>query len=173
MKRESRVIAITGVQGSGKTFRVHELAEQERREGKSVYIVEEIARKCKYKMGTIFAQEYIFYAQIKQENWAFRQKVDTVVLDRMALDNLMYYYYILDQIPDSDDSLPKKWDRWQELYRIALTQIPLYDEIIRLPLNLERLKNDDPIRPKSEAYAKRIDALFDRFLPLSASEPKD
>ena len=152
-----KVIAVTGVHGSGKTTFVDNLRQQCTTIGKSVYVVEEVARSCPYKLGTIDAQRYIYHNQCKREEYAIKQDVDIVLLDRMRLDNLVYYNDLLvyGEYPDSDAL------HWWEFYDEATACMSMYNAVIRLPLNLEYLKADDPMRSKSVEYAKRIDFGFD------------
>ena len=157
------IIAVTGVHGAGKSTLVSELELRIKQSGKSVYVVREVARSCLYKLGTIDAQDYIFHNQMEQERCAFKQDVCTLLLDRMILDNIVYYYAVLeDTIGKHDDSTA--WKRWDNLYKQAIRWMPTYDHVVRMPLNPEWLRADDPIRSKDVEYAKRIDKLFDLFV---------
>jgi len=53
-------IGVCGVHGAGKTTKVHELKDQCIDAGNTVYVVEEIARSCPIRLGTIEAQEWIW-----------------------------------------------------------------------------------------------------------------
>jgi len=154
-------IGICGTHGSGKTTKAKELEDHCAGIGKKVYVVHEVARSCPLPLGTIVAQEWIWQHQMAQERGAMHANVDVIICDRTVMDNLMYYYQIL-QWGYLDDHA--KCHRWWQLYDEARAWMPTYDHVIRLPLNLEYLKADDPLRPKSEAYAWRIDALFDEFV---------
>jgi len=54
--------------------------------------------------------------------------------------------------------------RWWSLYDEAVRWMPTYNRVIRMPLNLEWLQADDPIRPKDEEYARWVDLLFDIYV---------
>lgn len=158
------IIAVTGVHGGGKSTLVAELERRSKQSGKTVYVVREVARNCPYPLGTIDAQDYIFRNQMEQERYAFKQDVTTVLLDRMILDNLCYYHAVIEDTIGMQEHMGI-WHRWSRMYEQAVAWVPHYDIVIRLPLNLEYIKNDDDIlRPKDEAYARRIDKLFDHYV---------
>jgi len=155
-------IGITGVHGSGKTTKARELYDHYIDLGRTAILLDEPARKYPYKLGTVEAQEYIWAKHLMQEKEAMAQDVDVIICDRTVLDNLMYYRDLLRNARDVH--------RWWELYQDAIEWMPTYTRVIRLPLNPEWLQADDPIRPKSEEYALRIDALFDRFVSVFVTE---
>jgi len=167
-------IGICGCHGSGKTTKAKELHDHYVDLGKTVIVVDEVARSCPHTLRTVKAQEWIWYQQMSLERHAmYILDVDVIICDRTVMDNLMYYHDLLNETPWR--LLTKEyewqiWDRWHELYQQAIEWMPTYDKVIRLPLNLEYLKADDPIRPKSEEYARRIDALFDRFVDSYVTE---
>lgn len=153
-------IGLAGTHGSGKTTKAKEMKDRFVDDNKTALVVDEVARSCPYALGTIEAQEWIWDEQMACEKHAMVQDVDVIICDRTVLDNLMYYKDILNI---SDAPFWKRY-RWQGLYTQGIDWMPTYDQVIRLPLNLEWLQSDDPIRPKDVAYARRIDALFDRFV---------
>ena len=124
-----------------------------------VIVVDEVARSCPHTLGTIEAQEWIWTEQMAAEKHAMAQDVDVVICDRTVMDNLMYYRELILTHP-----YICQLARWHRLYDAAINWMPTYDQVIRLPLNLGWLQADDPIRPKDIEYARRIDALFDRFV---------
>ena len=164
-------IGLCGTHGSGKTTKAIDLMEHYTFLGNKVLVVDEVARSCPYTLGTIEAQEWIWTEQMAREKCAMAQDVDVIICDRTVLDNLMYYYEICEtlQVP-LHDQIIMEWDRWDDLYREAVAWMPTYTQVIRMPLNLEWLRADDPIRPKGVAYACRIDALFDQFVQPYVTE---
>ena len=159
----TKKIGITGVHASGKTALAQKLIERSEQSGKTVYFVTEVARSCPYPLGTVSCQEYIFRNQLEHEKYAMSQDFDTIICDRILLDNLIYFYVVIeDEVGVNNHT--GLWEKWDLLYEQAKSWMYTYDIIIRLPINLEYLKSDDPIRPKSESYAKRIDALFDKYV---------
>lgn len=158
-------IGLCGTHGSGKTTKAKELLCAYVAAGKRVYVVQEVARSCPHPLGTSEAQEWIWAEQMHCELSAMALDVDITICDRTAMDNLMYYFYVIEQM----DVIPLGlggpwWDHWNDVYWQAVDWMASYAHIIRLPLNLEWLQAEDPIRPKDVAYARHIDALFDRFV---------
>jgi len=166
---ETKKIGITGVHGGGKTTKAMELHDRFVDAGKTICVVHEVARCCPFELGTVEAQEYIWHNQMMREKDAMAQDVDVIICDRTVMDNLMYYRYIIEYAREPGTYIDSLF-RWLDLYREAVEWMPTYAQVIRLPINLEWLKADDPIRPKSEAYARRIDALFDRFVQEYVTE---
>lgn len=164
-------MGLTGVHGSGKSTKAKELYDRFVDLGKTIYVVQEVARSCPYALGTVEAQEYIWHNQMMQEKHAMSLDVDVVICDRTVMDNLMYYREILNSTKVYEEY--NSWSRWWILYREAVEWMSTYDQVIRLPLNLEWLQADDPIRPKDVGYARRIDLLFDRFVQLFVTEYLD
>jgi len=157
-------IGICGVHGAGKTTKVHELRDQYIDAGSTVYVVEEIARSCPLRLGTIKAQEWIWEHQLEAEKHAMSLDVDVVICDRTVMDNLMYYLNVIEQHVFMHGEYAKVIRRWWGLYAEAVRWMPAYDRVIRMPLNLEWLQVDDPVRPKDEEYARWIDLLFDIYV---------
>ncbi len=162
-------IGLAGTHGSGKTTLANKLEKDYLKSRERVYVVREAARSCPHKLGTIEAQEWIWHEQMAREKYAMMQDVDVIICDRTVMDNLMYFHAV---IKDTIHMLPNRimWYNCESLYADAVAWMPTYSQVIRLPLNLEYLKADDPIRPKDVAYARRIDALFDRFVQPYATE---
>ena len=156
-------IGITGVHASGKSTLARKLIERSKQSGKTVYFVTEVARNCPYPLGTVETQEYIWHNQMTQEKFAMQQDVDTIICDRTVMDNLCYYHAIIEKEIGMGKHMGL-WYRWSCLYDQAIAWMPTYRHVIRLPMNLEWLKVDDPIRPKDVRYARQIDALFDRYV---------
>ena len=166
-------IGLTGVHGSGKTTKAKELQMHYNDCGKSVHMAGEVARICPYPLGTIEAQEWIWYHQMSQERCGMSIEVDVIICDRTVMDNLMYYRDVIESVVGYADlsRYHIAIQRWWQLYDQAVVWMATYTQVIRLPLNLEWLQADDPIRPKDEAYARRIDALFDRFVQPYVTTP--
>ncbi len=154
-------IGLCGCHGAGKTTKAKELQDRFVDANKTVLVVDEVARSCPHALGTIEAQEWIWGEQMTREKYAMTQDVDVVICDRTVLDNLMYYRDIL-MTPLGYPYHARQ--HWRNLYTEAKEWMPTYDQVIRLPINLEWLQADDPIRPTDVAYARRIDALFDWFV---------
>jgi len=163
-------IGVCGVHGAGKTTKVHELRDQCIDAGKSVYVVEEIARSCPIRLGTIEAQEWIWEHQLAAEKHAMSLGVDVVICDRTVMDNLMYYLDLIAMLIGNTENWSDIMNRWEYLYNEAIQWMPTYDRVIRMPMNLEWLQADDPIRPKDEDYARWIDLLFHIYVQKYVTE---
>ena len=157
-------IGVCGVHGAGKTTKVRELKDQYLDAGNTVYVVEEIARSCPIRLGTIKAQEWIWEHQLEAEKHAMSLDVDVVICDRTVMDNLMYYLDLTIPLLGDMEKYDQTMQRWEELYKEAVRWMPAYNHVIRMPMNLEWLQADDPIRPKDEEYARWIDLLFDIYV---------
>jgi hypothetical protein len=156
-------LGITGVHGAGKSRKVIDLMEHCLFLGNKVIVVDEVARKCPYALGSVSAQEYIWHNQMMREKHAMAQDVDVIITDRIVLDNLIYYRAIIED-PANLHDWQTNFFRWLDLYQEAKAWMPTYAQVIRMPLNLEWLQAEDDIRPKSIEYARRIDRLFDQFV---------
>ena len=163
-------IGICGVHGAGKTTKAHELRDQYLDAGNTVHVVEEVARSCPLQLGTIGAQDWIWDHQLAAEKHAMSLDVDVVICDRTVMDNLMYYLAIVAMLIGKTKNWSDVMNRWEDLYTKAIQWMPTYDRVIRMPLNLEWLQADDPIRPKDEEYARWIDLLFDIYVQKYVTE---
>ena len=150
------VIALCGVHGSGKSTLVAKLLDHYLANGKSVWVVNESARDCPFPLGTVKAQRNIWYTHQSRERSAFVSGADRILTDRTVMDNLCYLRDIIEHADDLTGA-----ESYIFFHAVAKSQMKRYSHIVRLPLNLEYLKADDPLRPKSVEYAKRIDKLFD------------
>ena len=157
-------IGITGVHGSGKTTLANKLEKEYSADGKRVHVVREVARRCTCKRGTIPCQEWIWEHQMAAEKHAMSLDVDVVICDRTVMDNLMYYLDLTIPLLGDMEKYDQTMQRWEELYKEAVRWMPAYDHVIRMPMNLEWLQADDPIRPKDEEYARWIDLLYDIYV---------
>ena len=101
---------------------------------------------------------------MEQEKYAIKQDADVVITDRTVLGNLIYYFDILSETEKTRWDYLDMWYRWDLLHSLAIRWMPTYDHVVRMPLNPEWLRADDPIRSKDVEYAKRIDKLFDLFV---------
>jgi len=95
-----KIIALTGVHGTGKTTKVNALAAKFRRDPDcKVGVITEIARLCPmpvYSLGchypSIEAQMWIFGAQLQAEAAAY-DKYDIIISDRTLIDCIAYTRY--------------------------------------------------------------------------------
>jgi predicted ATPase len=92
----SKIIAYTGVHGTGKTTAVYEAAAQYKKQGYNVGIIFETARKCPLpvlsldcKKPSVHAQQWIFARQMQEEIEAAMHH-DIVISDRTIVDVIAY-----------------------------------------------------------------------------------
>jgi len=95
----SKIIAYSGVHGTGKTTSVYETAAQYKKQGYNVGIILETARKCPLPVLSVgcdkpsmSAQQWIFTRQIQEEIEAAIH-YDIVVTDRTVVDAIAYTRY--------------------------------------------------------------------------------
>ena len=150
-------IAIAGIHGSGKTVLINEIKESFESFDKSVYIVEEMARKCPYPLETIESQRWIWESQLKAEIQASQLNVDIILCDRTLLDNLIYYKYLLINQNIKDD--------WIYNHHVTETKfwMKTYDYISVLPMNPEFIV-DDGFRITDINKTIEINKLFIKYL---------
>ena len=84
--------AIIGTHSVGKSTLAYMLAAHYKRKGKSVKIIQEVARSCPYPLNEGMTKEaclWIYHEHVKKELEAI-QKFDTIICDRSAIDSFMY-----------------------------------------------------------------------------------
>ena len=86
-------VAIIGTHGIGKTTLANHLANEARKDQKSVVIIEEVARECPFPLNkefTVEGAEWIISTQISRELTAKAMNVDLIICDRSAYDPISY-----------------------------------------------------------------------------------
>lgn len=87
-----KLIAFSGTHGTGKTTQAYALAAKLKKLGKSVVVLDELARECPLpinKEATDATQYWILAAQIKRE-LKLMSKYSTVITDRCIFDTIAY-----------------------------------------------------------------------------------
>lgn len=141
-------IAIIGTHGTGKTTLSFNLAAHYKIKGKSVKIVQEVARSCPFPINekmTIEAAKWIFFEHSKKELEAIKNQI--VVGDRSVYDSFVY----ADYFKISDDIL-KKYEK------IAFAQLNEYDKLIYI--RPDSFIHDDGVRSKDVEFQNSIDKIF-------------
>lgn len=153
-------IGISGCGDSGKTTLCNNIKEFIELQGKSVYLVKEVARECPYPINentTIEAQRWIWESHINEEIIGHKSGCDIVLCDRTLMDNLLYYKYLLNNKSDPVfEALTDYTQKWMNTY----------DYISILDMNPEFIKKDinDPLTIKNSEMINNINNLFITYL---------
>lgn len=86
------IIAFSGTHGTGKTTQAYKLASQLKLKGKSVVVLDEVARECPFpinKESTDITQYWILSTQIRRE-MKLMSRYDHVITDRSIFDTIAY-----------------------------------------------------------------------------------
>lgn len=86
------IIAFSGTHGTGKTTQAYKLASQLKLKGKSVIVLDEVARECPFpinKESTDITQLWILSTQIRREI-KLMGRYDYVITDRSIFDTIAY-----------------------------------------------------------------------------------
>lgn len=157
-------IAIIGTHGTGKSTLSFNLAAHYKFIGKSVKIVQEVARSCPFPINekmNIESAKWIFLEHSKKELEASRNQV--VICDRSVFDSFVYAEYF----KISDDELVK-------YKKVALSQLKEYEKLIFVRPNL--FLHDDEFRSKDLEFHKSIDKIFEenlkdqQFIEITSSQ---
>ena len=147
------IVTIIGCQGSGKTTLIRKLEKEFKFRGKTVEIVNEVARDNPFGINdqaTFFSQRWIFNTQILRELQAEQVSPDIILCDRSVIDDICY----TERLHNRDEPFPIT--EFLQQVEIARYWSRRYDFIIYCPFNPSRL-NDDGVRSTNVAFAKDID----------------
>ncbi len=145
-------IAIIGTHGSGKTTLSYQLAAYYKGLGKSVKIIQEVARSCPFPINekmTSQAALWIYLEHCKKELEA--SKFNIIIGDRSMYDSFVYAEYF-----DITNDLVKKYSK------IAFDELENYHKIIFVRPDLAIHK--DGMRSVDEEFQKSIDEIFEKKL---------
>jgi nicotinamide riboside kinase len=152
-------IVLSGPQGSGKTTLLQKLEKEFKTRGKTVEIVNEVARDNPFGINaqaTFFSQRWIYNTQMIRELRAEQQSPDIILCDRGIIDNLAY----VERIHNRDEPFPIT--EFLQQVEIARYWSQKYDYIIYLPFNPSRLI-DDGVRSTDVAFAMDIDERIQKM----------
>lgn len=153
-------IAIVGTHGAGKSTLIRKMEHEFEQDNKTVFVVDEIARSCPYKLKTVRAQSWIWHTHYAAEIDGVGSGCDVVLCDRSLMDNLVYLKYIVNKTPSQYSK-----ETFNFLYAATREWMKTYTVLRRLPLNEERILNDDDeVRGHDLVYAREIDKIFDEIL---------
>ena len=147
-------IAIAGCHGTGKSTLINNMIEEFDQYGLQVYRVNEAARECPIKLGSIDFQKWVWEAHIKKELDGHNSKCDIILCDRTLMDNLIYYKYLLNDKPDPIfEALTDYTQKW----------MGTYNYISVLDMNPEFIV-DDGFRITDMNKTIEINKLFIKYL---------
>ena len=154
-------IAVCGVHGAGKSTLIDEISRDLDNDRVDVFVMNEVARDCPHPLGTIKAQRWIWHEHYSREIAGMASGCKVILCDRTLMDNLVYLRHILNKSPSGCGE-----EAFNFFHAVTMEWMKTYDQIIRLPLNEERILNDvdDELRSKDLAYAREIDKLFDEMV---------
>jgi len=141
-------IAIIGTHGTGKTTLSYNLAAHYKSQGKSVKIIQEVARSCPFPINekmTIEAAKWIFLEHARKELEATKNQV--IVSDRSVFDSFVYAEYF-----KLEDEL------FFEYSNLAFQKLNQYDKLIYVRPDL--FIHDDGVRSKDKEFQASIDEIF-------------
>lgn len=149
--------AIIGTHSAGKTTLSYILAAKEKKLGRSVKIIQEVARSCPYPLNDGMTKEaclWIYHEHVKKELEAI-QKFDTIICDRSAMDSFMYA--MAQNCFDNSDYY------MQLCLEASIKWMKTYDLIIYLkPGKVEPV--EDGMRSTEKEFQLRVQNQFERFV---------
>lgn len=149
--------AIIGTHSAGKSTLSYMLAAHYKKLGKSVKIIQEVARSCPYPLNEGMTKEaclWIYHEHVKKELEAI-QKFDTIICDRSAIDSFMYAkaQYCFDSSNRNMHLSFKSAESW----------MTTYDQIIYVePGNIQPVA--DGVRSTDLEFQSRVQEQFKWFL---------
>lgn len=168
-------IAVTGVQGGGKSHLCNHLKDVIEAMGNKVALISEVTEHCPYRINknaTADTQEWLWHEQLKQELIAQNSGMDVIVCDRSLIDHLVYMKRILDKKRNVHQKHIES--NYGMLYAITVEWMTSYDYVVRLPLDFDRLKSkNNALRDSGVMFAKEIDRLFDEVVSPFVNIHKD
>ena len=93
---KTKYFAFSGTHGTGKSTQAYTLASHLKLRGKTVILLDELARECPFtinKEASIDTQLWILCAQVKRE-LELKGKYEYVICDRSVIDTLAYTYAV-------------------------------------------------------------------------------
>lgn len=148
---------IIGSHGCGKTTLSYILAAFHKKLGRSVKIIQEVARSCPYPLNEGMTKEaclWIFHEHMKKELEAM-QKFDTIICDRSAIDSFMY--------AKAQNCFDKTDFYTGFCFDAANEWMSTYDKIIYVkPGSVKPM--EDGVRSTDIAFQKRVEKEFDDWI---------
>jgi thymidylate kinase len=147
----SKIIAITGTHGTGKTTLTFALAMHYKHQGANVKIIQEVARSCPFPLNDKMTREtalWIYHEHSKKELEA-RKDHDIVICDRTAFDSFVYA-----------ESLGIMFFEYAETQ--AKDHLYSYDKLFFIRPDIPLI--EDGIRSNDVEFQMKVDKLFEERL---------
>lgn len=152
----SKIIAITGTHGTGKTTLSYQLAAHYKQLGHNVKIIQEVARSCPFPINAGMTTEtmlWIFFEHMRKELEAMKSH-DIVISDRTVFDSFAYGENAGLKINESPAIAYKE---------IALNQLfKSYHQVFWLRPDMDI--TPDGTRSTDIEFQKNVDAVFEKYL---------
>ena len=146
-------IVLTGTTGSGKTTLLKKLEKEFKARGKSVEVVNEVARDSPWAINEeadFMSQRWIFDQQVLKELEAEYKHSDIIICDRGLMDHICY----AERLHNPHKAFPiTEFLQMREITRLWCIK---YDYIIHTPLRPEWLQ-EDGVRSTDIDFARDID----------------
>jgi thymidylate kinase len=147
----TKIVAITGTHGAGKTTLSFCLAMHYKQLGANVKIIQEVARSCPFPLNDKMTKEtalWIYHEHAKKELEALRTH-DVVICDRTVFDSFVYAESL--GISISGDIVDQ-----------SKTHLNSYDKLYFVRPDLPIV--EDGVRSVDLDFQGKIDGLFERHL---------
>lgn len=149
----TKLIAITGTHGTGKTTLSFQLAAEYKKIGANVKLIQEVARSCPFPLNEHMTSEtalWIYYEHSKKELEACRDH-EVVICDRTSFDSFVYATSLMIDFPEI-------------LMDCAMHHLHEYDYIYFIRPDKKELILDDGVRSIDIEFQEKVDSMFCKYL---------
>lgn len=146
-------IACVGTHSVGKSTLCYQLAEEAKRDGKSVHIIQERVRFSPFPINDEMNAETAIWActnQISKELEASTRGFDLIISDRSPLDTFFYARYFDLIIPYPLENFAKRWTN-------------KYDKIYFVRPDSDHVPSSDGVRSTDYKFMHCVDLFFDEY----------
>lgn len=149
----TKLIAITGTHGTGKTTLSFQLAAEYKRLGANVKVIQEVARICPFPLNENMTSEtalWIYHEHSKKELEACRDH-DVVICDRTRFDSFVYAESL--NIRDL-----------KCITEFVSHELNDYDLLYFVRHSEDELPKNDGIRSTDIEFQEKVDRIFYKYL---------
>jgi nicotinamide riboside kinase len=168
--KKMKKIACIGTHSVGKSTLCYQIAEQNKRKGENVHVIQERVRFSPFPINQAMVYETAIWActnQISKELEAAQKGFSVIICDRSSFDSFVYAkHYNLTN--------PSKL----EIEKMALEWLKTYDEIYFVRPGDNHQPLEDGVRSVESTFIHDVDQLFDECIktysiPVKTLYPKD